>query len=235
MEDPGLTQALIEPLVCEQRVYVCGSRDVEEQAVRRPSPLKQNRKAKTEMQRTKDMNATQREELLSVLKARFEQNMNRHAGLEWAKVQAKLEVQPEKLWSLNEMERTAGEPDVVGYDEKTGEYIFYDCSAESPKGRRSLCYDRDAREARKEHKPENSAMDMAAAMGIELLTEAQYRELQQLGTFDLKTSSWVKTPAHIRKLGGALFCDRRYDTVFVYHNGAESYYAARGFRGVLRV
>ena len=176
-----------------------------------------------------------REELLRTLKARFEKNMNRHKGLEWAKVQARLEANAEKLWSLHEMERTGGEPDVVGHDKKTGEYIFYDCSAESPKGRRSLCYDREALESRKEHKPEDSAIDMAAAMGIELLTEEQYRELQKLGNFDTKTSSWVKTPADIRKLGGALFCDRRYDTVFVYHNGAESYYAARGFRGSLRV
>lgn len=193
------------------------------------------KKAKTEMQQTKDMNATRREELLSVLKARFEKNMNRHEGLEWAKVQAKLKAHPEKLGSLNEMERTGGEPDVVGYDEKTGEYIFYDCSAESPQGRRSLCYDREALESRKEAKPKDSAVDMAAAMGIELLTEEQYRALQKLGNFDLKTSSWVKTPANIRELGGAIFGDRRYDTVFVYHNGAESYYAARGFRGSLRV
>jgi len=177
----------------------------------------------------------QREELPRALKARFEKNMNRHKGLEWANVQAKLEVNAEKLWSLKEMERTGGEPDVVGHDEKTGEYIFYDCSAESPKGRRSVCYDREALESRKEHKPEDSAIDMAAAMGIELLTEEQYRELQKLGDFDTKTSSWVKTPSGIRKLGGALFCDRRYDTVFVYHNGAESYYAARAFRGSLRV
>ena len=161
--------------------------------------------------------------------------MNRHKGLEWAKVQAKLEANAEKLWSLNEMESTGGEPDVVGHDKKTGEYIFFDCSAESPKGRRSICYDREALEARKEHKPKNSAMDMAAAMGIELLTEEQYRELQKLGNFDMKTSSWVKTPPEIRKLGGALFCDRRYDHVFLYHNGAESYYAARAFRGSLRV
>ena len=177
----------------------------------------------------------QREELLRALKARFEKNMNRHKGLEWAEVQAKLEANPEKLWSLNEMERTGGEPDVVGQDKKTGEYIFYDCSAESPKGRRSLCYDREALDSRKENKPKDSAIDMAAAMGIELLTEEQYRELQKLGNFDTKTSSWVKTPSAIRKLGGALFCDRRFDTVFVYHNGAESYYAARGFRGSLRV
>ena len=177
----------------------------------------------------------QREEINSVLKARFERNMNRHKGLEWAKVQAKLEANIRKLRSLNEMERTGGEPDVIGRDEKTGEYIFYDCSAESPKDRRSFCYDREALESRKENKPENNAVDMAAAMGIELLTEEQYRELQKLGNFDTKTSSWVKTPAAIRKLGGALFCDRRYDTVFVYHNGAESYYAARGFRGSLRV
>lgn len=159
--------------------------------------------------------------------------MNRHKGLEWARVQEKLQANPEKLWSLSEMERTGGEPDVVAFDKKTGEYTFYDCSAESPKGRRSVCYDREALEARKEHKPKDSAMDMAAAIGIELLTEEQYRALQKLGQFDLKTSSWVKTPANIRKLGGALFCDRRYDTVFVYHNGADSYYAVRGFRGAL--
>jgi hypothetical protein len=183
----------------------------------------------------KQLSPQQREELLRALKGRFERNMNRHKSLEWAKVQAKLEANIEKLWSLNEMERTGGEPDVVGRDKKTGEYIFYDCSAESPKGRRSLCYDREALESRKEHKPENNAIDMAAAMGIELSTEEQYRELQKLGDFDTKTSSWVKTPSDIRKLGGALFCDRRYDNVFVYHNGAESYYAARGFRGSLRV
>jgi hypothetical protein len=177
----------------------------------------------------------QREELLSTLKARFEKNMGRHKGLEWTQVQAKLEADDRKLWSLNEMEKTGGEPDVVGHDKKTGEYIFYDCSAESPKDRRSLCYDREALDARKENKPKNNALDVAAAMGIELLTEEQYRELQKLGNFDTKTSSWVKTPSAIRKLGGALFCDRRYDTVFVYHNGAESYYAARGFRGWLRV
>jgi hypothetical protein len=181
------------------------------------------------------MKVKQPEELLRTLKARFEKNMSRHQGLEWAKVQAKLGTNPEKLWSLNEMERTGGEPDVVGHDNKSGEYIFYDCSAESPKGRRSSCYDREALESRKEHKPENNAMDMAAAMGVELLTEEQYRGLQELGAFDTKTSSWVKTPADIRKLGGALFCDRRYGHVFVYHNGAESYYAARGFRGSLRV
>jgi Protein of unknown function (DUF4256) len=197
--------------------------------------MKQSREAKTEMQRAKDMKAKQREELLRTLRARFEKNMNRHKGLEWAKVQAKLQANTEKLWSLNEMERTGGEPDVVGHDKKTGEYIFYDCSAESPKGRRSVCYDREALESRKEHKPENSAVDMAAAIGIELLTEEQYRELQELGNFDTKTSSWVKTPSDIRKLGGAIFCDRRYDYVFMYHNGAESYYAARGFRGSLRV
>jgi len=177
----------------------------------------------------------QGEKLLTALKARFEKNMSRHKGLEWAKVQAKLEANAEKLWSLNEMERTGGEPDVVGHDQKTGEYIFCDCSAESPKGRRSICYDREALDSRKENKPKDSAIDMAAAMGIELLTEEQYRELQKLGEFDTKTSSWVETPSDIRKLGGALFCDRRYDTVFVYHNGAESYYAARGFRGSLRV
>ncbi|PYX16219.1 MAG: DUF4256 domain-containing protein [Acidobacteria bacterium] len=173
--------------------------------------------------------------LLRELKVRFEKNMTRHKGFEWVKVQARLEASAEKLWSLNEMERTGGEPDVVGHDKKTGEYIFYDCSAESPKGRRSVCYDREALESRKEHKPEDNAIDMMAAMGIELLTEEQYRELQKLGNFDTKTSSWVNTPSDIRKLGGALFCDRRYDTVFVYHNGAESYYAARAFRGSLRV
>ncbi|MBE7551875.1 MAG: DUF4256 domain-containing protein [Anaerolineales bacterium] len=183
----------------------------------------------------KELSPEQREELLGALKARFEKNLNRHKGLEWAKVQAKLEANPEKLWSLNEMETTGGEPDVVGHDKKTGEYIFYDCSAESPKGRRSVCYDGEAQESRKEHKPKNNAIDMAAAIGIELLTEEQYRELQQLGDFDTKTSSWVKTPADIRKLGGALFCDRRYGNVFVYHNGADSYYAARAFRGSLRV
>ena len=173
--------------------------------------------------------------LFNSLKARFEKNKQRHKGIEWAKVQAKLEVHPDKLWTLNEMEITGGEPDVVGQDKKTGEYIFYDCSAESPKERRSICYDHEALEARKEHKPADSAINVAADMGIELLTEEQYRGLQQLGTFDLKTSSWIATPPAIRKLGGALFCDRRYDTVFVYHNGAESYYAARGFRGWLRV
>ncbi|MER3482232.1 MAG: DUF4256 domain-containing protein [Meiothermus sp.] len=177
----------------------------------------------------------QRRELLGVLKARFEKNMNRHKGLEWAKVEAKLEANVEKLWSLGEMERTGGEPDVISYDKKTDEYLFFDCSAESPKGRRSVCYDREALESRKEAKPANNAVDMAAAMGIELLGEEQYRELQRLGSFDTKTSSWIRTPAQIRKLGGALFCDRRYDTVFVYHNGAESYYANRGFRGSLRV
>src|SRR5216110_445846 len=183
----------------------------------------------------KDLSPEQRKELLGALKARFEKNMNRNKGLGWDKVQAKLEANAEKVWSLNEMERTGGEPDVVGHDRKTGEYIFYDCSAESPKGRRSVCYDREALESRKEHKPEDNAVDLAAAMGIELLTEEQYRELQKLGNFDTKTSSWVKTPASIRKLGGALFCDRRYDTVFVFHNGAESYYAARAFRGLLKV
>jgi len=187
------------------------------------------------MHTAKDMNAKQREELLRALKARFENNMNRHKGLEWAKVQAKLEANPEKLWSLSEMERTGGEPDVVGYDEKMDEYIFYDCSAESPKDRRSVCYDREALESRKEAKPKDAAMDMAATMGIEVLTEEQYRELQKLGNFDTKTSSWLKTRSEIRKLGGAIFADRRYDHVFVYHNGAESYYAARGFRGLLRV
>lgn len=177
----------------------------------------------------------QREELLRILKDRFEKNRNYHKELGWTKVQEKLETNAEKLLSLNEMEITGGEPDVVGYDKKTDEYIFADCSAETPKGRRSVCYDREALESRKEHKPENNAVDMAAAMGIEILTEEQYRELQKLGNFDVKTSSWVKTPDNIRKLGGAIFCDRRYDTVFMYHNGAESYYAARGFRGLLRV
>jgi hypothetical protein len=175
------------------------------------------------------------QELLRTLKARFEKNRNRHKGLEWTKVQSRLEANTAKLQSLSEMEATGGEPDVVGHDEKTGEYIFYDCSAESPKGRRSVCYDAEALESRKEHKPKNSATAMAAAMGIELLTEAQYRDLQKLGAFDTKTSSWVKTPAEVRTLGGALFCDRRYNQVFVYHNGAESYYAARAFRGILRV
>ena len=183
----------------------------------------------------KELLPEQRKELLSTLKARFEKNMKRHKGLVWAKVQTKLEANPEKLWSLDDMETTGGEPDVVGYDKKTDEYIFYDCSAESPKDRRSLCYDRRALESRKEHKPKNSAMDMAANMGIEILTEEQYRELQEHGEFDTKTSSWVKTPGEIRALGGAVFCDRRYNTVFLYHNGAESYYAARGFRGSLRV
>ena len=183
----------------------------------------------------RELSSGQREELLGVLKARFEKNMNRHKGLDWSKVQAKLAANTERLWSLNEMESTGGEPDVVGHDKKTGEYVFYDCSVESPKGRRSICYDREALEARKENKPKDSAINMAAAIGIELLTEEQYRELQKLGEFDLKTSSWIKTPAEIRKLGGALFCDRRYNTVFLYHNGADSYYAVRGFRGSLNV
>jgi len=183
----------------------------------------------------KQLSPGQLEELLRALQSRFEKNINRHQGLEWAEVQAKLKADAGKLWSLNEMERTGGEPDVVDHDKKTGEYIFYDCSAESPKGRRSVCYDRAAQESRKEHKPADSAMAMAAAMGIELLTEEQYRELQKLGKFDTKTSSWVKTPSNIRQLGGALFCDRRYDTIFLFHNGAESYYASRGFRGSLRV
>jgi hypothetical protein len=187
------------------------------------------------MKKAKSLKAKQREELLETLNARFEKNMHRHPGLDWAKVQARLEASAEKLWSLHEMESTGGEPDVVGHDKKQGEYTFYDCSAESPKGRRSVCYDREGLESRKEHRPENSAMDMAAAMGIEILTEEQYRELQKLGPFDLKTSSWLKTPAEIRKLGGAIFGDYRYGNVFVYHNGAQSYYAARGFRGSLRV
>ncbi|MES2332034.1 MAG: DUF4256 domain-containing protein [Bacteroidota bacterium] len=183
----------------------------------------------------KKLAPAQNKQLLSVLKDRFDKNKARHKGIEWASVQAKLEADTEKLWSLNEMEESGGEPDVIGFDKKTGEYIFYDCSAESPKSRRSICYDHEALESRKEHKPENSAVEMASDMGIEILTEEEYRELQQLGKFDTKTSSWIKTPAAIRKLGGAVFCDRRYDTVFLYHNGAESYYAARGFRGSLRV
>jgi len=183
----------------------------------------------------KELSSKQREELVRALQARFQANMTRHKGVEWDEVETKLEANAEKLWSLNEMENTGGEPDVVGHDKNTGEYIFCDCSAESPKDRRSLCYDREALDSRKEHKPKSSAMDMAAEMGVELLTEQQYRELQKLGEFDTKTSSWVKTPSNIRKLGGALFCDRRFHTVFVYHNGAESYYAARAFRGRLSV
>ena len=181
----------------------------------------------------KVLSPEQRAELLGALKSRFEKNMNRHKGVEWAKVKAKLEGDSKKLWSLNEMERTGGEPDVIGHDK--GQYVFSDCSAESPKGRRSLCYDREALDSRKEHKPKNSAIEAAAAMGVELLTEEQYRELQTLGAFDTTSSSWVKTPSAIRKLGGALFCDRRFDTVFLYHNGADAYYAARGFRGLVRV
>ena len=189
------------------------------------------------MKNAKELSSDQREELIGVLKTRFEKNMNRHKGLEWANVQAKLNLKSseEKLWSLNEMEQTGGEPDVVDQDKKTGEFIFQDCSAESPKGRRSICYDHEALESRKEHKPEDSAINMAADMGIEILTEEDYRALQQLGNFDTKTSSWIKTPAEIRKHGGAIFCDRRYNHVFVHHNGADSYYAARGFRGLLRV
>ena len=183
----------------------------------------------------KELTSDQQKELLKTLKNRFEKNLNRHKDLEWAKIQAKLEANAEKLWSLNLMEETGGEPDVVGFDAQTGEYIFYDCAAESPKNRRSLCYDLEAWESRKEHKPKDNAVDMATAMDIELLSEEQYRALQELGEFDTKTSSWIKTPSKIRKLGGALFCDRRFDTVFVYHNGAESYYAARGFRGALKV
>lgn len=185
--------------------------------------------------KTGKLTSEEKTALLHILKERFEKNMKRHKELVWENIHTKLEAKPDKLWSLNEMERTGGEPDVVGFDKKTNEYFFYDCSAESPKGRRSSCYDPEALESRKEHKPANSAVAMAAEMGIELLSEDEYRALQQLGSFDLKTSSWVKTPAPIRKLGGALFCDRRYDTVFLYHNGAESYYAARGFRGVVRV
>ena len=183
----------------------------------------------------KELSPNQRDEMLNALKARFEKNLNRHKGVEWARIQARLEANPEKLWSLNEMERTGGEPDVVGQDKKTGEYIFFDCSPESPKGRTSFCYDREALDSRKEHKPKNSAMDMAAAMGIEVLTEEQYFELQKLGNFDAKSSSWVKTPAEIRKLGGAIFGDRRFGRVFIYHHGAESYYGGMGFRGWLRV
>lgn len=183
----------------------------------------------------KSLSPEQCKELLNILKTRFEKNMNRHNGLEWCEVQTRLETNTEKLWSLNEMEKTGGEPDIIGYDSKTDEYIFCDCSTESPVGRRSLCYDNEALESRKENKPKNSAIDMAVAMGIEILTEEQYRELQKLGKFDVKTSSWVITPENIRKLGGALFCDRRYNHVFLYHNGAESYYAVRGFRGLLRV
>jgi hypothetical protein len=183
----------------------------------------------------KNLSPEQRQELLKALQTRFEKNADRHKGLVWAHVEARLKANPEKMWSLHEMERSGGEPDVVGHDKKTGEYIFYDCSSESPIGRRSLCYDREARDSRKEHKPKDSAIGMAAAMGIDLLTEEQYRELQKREKFDQKTSSWIKTPSDIRKLGGALFCDRRYDTVFLYHNGAESYYAARGFRGWLRI
>src|SRR6266567_3705105 len=201
--------------------------------LRRP-PFKQ-RQRKSMNSNKKALSPGQREELLKALKVRFEKNMSRHKGLEWAKVQAKLEANAEKLWSLNEMERTGGEPDAVGLDKKTGEYIFFDCSAQSPKGRTSFCYDREALDSRKEHKPKNSVMDMAAAMGIELLTEEQYLELQKLGEFDAKTSSWVKTPADIRKLGGALYCDRRYGRVFVGHNGAQSYYSGRAFRGSLKI
>lgn len=187
------------------------------------------------MENSKNLSSVQADELIKTLKSRFEKNRNRHPELEWEKVQVRLEANPDKLWSLNEMESTGGEPDVVNYDKVTGEYLFYDCSAESPKGRRSYCYDRAAWESRKEYKPENNVLDVATEMGIRLLTEEQYRELQQLGQFDLKTSSWIETPEEIRKYGGAIFCDRRYNHVFVYHNGAESYYAARGFRGMLRV
>jgi hypothetical protein len=194
-----------------------------------------NIKTMSDIETKKELSPEQIDELLRELKARFEKNMNRHKGIDWAKVKAKLDAHIEKLWSLNEMEKTGGEPDIVGYDKMTDEYIFYDCSAESPKGRRNLCYDREALESRKEFKPKDSAMDMAAAMGIEILTEEQYRDLQKLGDFDKKTSSWVKTPPEIRKLGGAIFTDRRYNHVFVYHNGASSYYAVRGFRGSLRI
>ena len=190
---------------------------------------------KTNIADKKELTLEQCEEIIKILKNRFEKNMNRHKNLDWDKIHLKLKANPEKLWSLNEMEKTDGEPDVIDYDENTDEYIFFDCSPESPTGRRNVCYDNEALESRKQNKPENSAINMAAEMGIEILTEEQYRELQKLGSFDLKTSSWIKTPDKIRKLGGALFCDRRYDTVFVYHNGAESYYGARGFRGSLRV
>jgi len=203
--------------------------------IKKQDKRRENEMTEHDISEPKQLLPDQREELLTTLKTRFEKNMNRHQGLEWSKVQAKLEDQAGKLWSLHEMERTGGEPDVTGYDAETDEYIFYDCSAESPKGRRSICYDREALESRKEHKPQNSAIEMASEMGIEILTEEQYRELQTKGNFDLKTSSWVNTPDRIRTLGGAIFCDRRYDTVFVYHNGAESYYGARGFRGSLRV
>jgi len=197
-------------------------------------PKQTAQKRRVEARQRQQLPREQRGALLRTLKARFEKNMNRHHGLQWPAVQARLEAKPEALWSLHEMERTGGEPDVIGQDTTTGEYVFCDCSPESPKGRRSVCYDREALEARKEHKPKNSAMDMAAAMGIEILTETQYRELQTLGEFDTKTSSWVKTPPDIRARGGAIFCDRRYDHVFTYHNGADSYYAARAFRGVLK-
>ena len=197
--------------------------------------MKKTNRAKGGNNKDKVLSPEQQDELLGILASRFEQNMNRHKGLQWAKVQAKLLAHTEKLWTLHEMERTGGEPDVVGYDKKGGEFIFFDCSAESPQGRRNACYDREALNARKEFKPKNTAMDMAAAMGIEILTEEEYRELQKLGEFDLKTSSWLKTSPEIRKLGGAIFADRRYDHVFVYHNGAPSYYAVRGFRGSLRV
>ena len=200
------------------------------------NPSTTNHANNKHMRSSKNKLATdQQKALINTLKSRFEGNMKRHKGLDWPDIQAKLEKSPGKLWSLNEMESTDGEPDVVGFDKKTGEYIFYDCAAESPKGRRSICYDHEALESRKEHKPENSAVQMAADMGIDLLTEDQYRSLQQLGNFDLKTSSWIKTTPDVRKLGGALFCDRRYNTIFLYHNGAESYYAARGFRGLLKV
>jgi hypothetical protein len=198
-------------------------------------PMPTQKAPKGRVATRQQLSPEQRGALLKTLQARFEKNMNRHPGLQWPAVQARLEANPEKLWSLHQMEHTGGEPDVVGHDRKSGEYVFYDCSAESPNGRRSVCYDREALEARKEHKPKNSAMEMAAAMGIEILTEAQYRELQTLGNFDTKTSSWVKTPAAIRERGGAIFCDRRYDHVFTYHNGAESYYAARAFRGALKI
>lgn len=211
-----------------REVYIKGRKKIDMKAATK-------KKSVSRAGRKKELSAGQREEVLDLLKVRFEKNMSRHKGLEWSKIQARLESNSEKLWSLSEMAKTGGEPDVVGYDKKTGEFIFFDCAAESPKGRRSVCYDREALQSRKEHKPASNAIEMATAMGIELLTEDQYRELQKLGDFDAKTSSWVQTPSDIRKLGGALFCDRRYGHVFVYHNGAESYYGARGFRGSLRV
>jgi hypothetical protein len=233
--DTGIADSQLcpsNPVCLRSYTYHCGTLDVERP---RRSTIYFEQIGNIKIMPNRTVSKQQREELLEALQSRFEKNINRHKGIEWAKVQAKLEAKTEKLWSLNEMERTGGEPDVVGHDKKTDEYVFYDCSIESPAGRRSLCYDREALESRKEHKPKDNATDMAASIGIELLTEEQYRELQTLGKFDTKTSSWLKTPSAIRQLGGAIFCDRRYNTVFVYHNGADSYYAARGFRGWLRV